>query len=422
MVVNQSQAARLLGEDRQDGVRQEAAVGELRQDNALKILIVVPTLQSGAADAGTIELVQILTQAGHFPIVASRGGRLVSDVTAAGGKFIYIDAATINPLVMLRNAAVLAKLIRQHGCHAVHAHGRGPAWSAYLAARWRRVPFLTSCYKGFREQNAFKRFYNGVMARGDRVIAASEQIADLVHERYGTSWERLMVVPASVDTERFDPAAVSRERITAIRQSWGVKPDTKVVLVVGRMLRRKGHHVAVKAAQRLKEMGLKDFALVFIGEDQGRTRYTGELWDLVLATDTASVIRMAGPAIDAPAAYAAAYVVVSAAIQPEGLQRSLLEAQAMARPVVVSDLGAGPDVVLAPPAVPEDRITGLRYPSGDDAALAAALIRLFSMPEQMRRTIGLRGRDWVMAHFNVPSVAEPTLRAYAELVVGGPRR
>ena len=131
-------------------------------------------------------------------------------------------------------------------------------------------------------------------------------------------------------------------------------------------------------------MGLKDFLCVFVGEDRGRTRYTGELWDLVLSTGTMDVIRMAAPVADMPAAYAAATVVVSAAVQPEGLQRAILEAQAMARPVIVSDLGAGPDVVLTPPAVPESRITGLRFPAGDDAALAAALLRLFSMPEPMR--------------------------------------
>ena len=109
---------------------------------------------------------------------------------------------------------------------------------------------------------------------------------------------------------------------------------------------------------------------------------------------------MAAPVTDMPAAYAAAAVVVSAAVQPEGLQRAILEAQAMARPVVVSDLGAGPDVVLTPPAVPEDRITGLRFPAGDDAALAATLLRLFAMPEPTRRAMGARGRDWVLGHFN----------------------
>ena len=103
-------------------------------------------------------------------------------------------------------------------------------------------------------------------------------------------------------------------------------------------------------------MGLKDFLCVFVGEDRGRTRYTGELWDLVLTTGTMDVVRMASPVPDMPAAYAAASVVVSAAIQPEGVQRAILEAQAMARPIVVSDLGAGPDVVLTAPAVPESRI------------------------------------------------------------------
>jgi glycosyltransferase involved in cell wall biosynthesis len=187
-----------------------------------------------------------------------------------------------------------------------------------------------------------------------------------------------------------------------------------VILVVGRILRRKGHHVVVRAARRLKEMGLKDFLFVFVGEDRGRSRYTGELWDLVLATNTVDIIRMA-PADDLPAVYAAAAAVVSAAVEPEGIQRAILEAQAMARPVIVSDLGAGPEVVLAPPTVPEDRMTGLRFAADDDVALAAALLRLFSWPEQTRHAIGLRGRDWVVGHFNAPAVAKQTLALYAQL-------
>jgi glycosyltransferase involved in cell wall biosynthesis len=164
------------------------------------------------------------------------------------------------------------------------------------------------------------------MARGDRVVAVSEQLAQLVNDRYGTSWDRLSVVPCGVDLSRFDPERVSEDRVEAIRRAWGVTSETKVILVVGRILRRKGHHVVVKAIERLKTMGLKDFLCVFVGEDRGRTHYTGELWDLVLATGTMDVIRMAAPVTDMPAAYAAASVVVSAAIQPEGVQRAILEA------------------------------------------------------------------------------------------------
>jgi glycosyltransferase involved in cell wall biosynthesis len=381
----------------------------------ITVLIVAPGLDTGAADAGALELVRVLTAAGHRAIVASRAGRLVADITAAGGEFLPLNLASNNPAVMLRNAAALARVARERNCEVIHALGRGAAWSAWLAARMRGIPFVTSWYKGFREQNVFKHVYNGVMARGDRVVAVSEQIAQLVHDRYGMPWQRISVVPTSIAFERFDPAAVSIERVEAMRAAWGVKPETKVILITGRILRRKGHDVMVRAARRLKDMGMKDFLCVFVGEDRGHTHYTGELWDLVLSTGTIDVIRMAAPVYDMPAAYAVASVVVSAAVQPEGLQRAILEAQAMRRPVIVSDLAAGPEVVLTPPAVPENRITGLRFPAGDDAALAAALLRLFSMPEAVRRAIGQRGQDWVRGHFSAGLVAEQTLRLYAEL-------
>jgi len=397
--------------------RDAPAKGAAREP--ITVLIVVPALDGGAADAGAIELTRILRQAGHRAIVVSRAGRLVADVTAAGGEFVALDVASNNPLRMLRNAAVLIRLARERRCDVIHALGRAGAWSAFIAARARGVPFVTSWYKGFREQNIFKHLYNGIMARGDRVIAVSEQLAQLINDRYGTPWQRIAVVPCSIDLERFNPATVAPERVEAVRRAWGVKRDTKVILISGRILRRKGHHVVVKAVRRLKDMGLKDFLCVFIGEDRGRTHYTGELWDLVLTTGTMDVIRMAAPVSDMPAAYAAASVVVSGAVQPEGVQRAILEAQAMARPVIVSDLAAGPDVVLTAPAVPESRVTGLRFHSGDDAALAAALLRLFSLSQPVRNGIGRRGRDWVLDHFNAASVAEQTLRLYGEIARRG---
>src|SRR5712691_3379001 len=189
--------------------RATASVDDAREP--ITVLIVVPTLDVGAADAGAIELVRILSAAGHRAIVVSRAGRLVADVTAAGAEFVPLDVANNNPIVILRNAVVLNRLARERQCDAIHAFGRAGAWSAFIAARLRGIPFVTSWYKGFREQNVLKRLYNGVMSRGDRVIAVSEQIAQLINDRYGTPWERIAVVPCSIDFELFDPKNVARE-------------------------------------------------------------------------------------------------------------------------------------------------------------------------------------------------------------------
>ncbi|MGD9922684.1 MAG: glycosyltransferase [Pseudorhodoplanes sp.] len=381
----------------------------------LTVLVVVPTLQAGAAEMGAVDVVRILTAAGHRAIVMSRGGRLEPRIADAGGEFVYADVASKNPAIMARNAAAIARLVRNRKCDIIHAHGRVPAWSALVASRLTRVPLVTSWYKGFREQNALKRLYNSVMARGDRVVAVSDQLAELISERYQVPTDRIDVVPTTIDLALFDPALMSAERLERTRRIFGVMPTDKVILLVGRMLRRKGHFVAVRAARRLKEMGLKDFVFVFVGEDGGHSGYSGEIWDEVLAGGLADVVRLIGPVDDMPAAYATASVVVSAAIQAEGLQRTILEAQAMERPVVVSDLGAGPEAVLAPPAVPEDRMTGLRFSAGDDGALAAALIRLFSMPLAQQAAIGGRGRQWVIGHFNQPAVSDQMLKLYSGL-------
>ena len=383
----------------------------------LTVLVAVPAIEVGAADEGAVDLAATLADAGHHPIVVSSGGRLEPRLAATGAEFIRLDMASRNPSVIARNAAALFRLLRERRCDLVHAHGRAAAWSAFAAARMAGTPFLTSWYKGFREQNALKRLYNGVMARGERVIAPSDQIAELIVARHRVPWERIAVIPPAVDLNLFDPAALTLERINAVRRSWGIKDDqTKAVLIPGRMLRRKGHHVAVQAARRLKDMGVANVVFVFAGEDQGRSRYTGELWDMVLATETTDIVRMAGMPTDAPAAYRAAAAVVSAAIQPEGLQRTILDALAMARPVVVSDLAAGPDIVLAPPAVPEERMSGLRFAAGDAEGLAGALIRLLSMPEAARRAIGRRGREWVAAHCAPAAVAREWLAVYAAVI------
>jgi hypothetical protein len=182
--------------------------GETR--DPINALIVVPTLDVGAADAGAAALARILARAGHRVIMVSRPGRLVADVTAAGAEFIPLDMGGNNPVAILRNAFALMRIARERKCDLIHAHGRAAAWSALVAARLTGIPFVTTWYKGFRDQNVFKHLYNGVMARGDRVIAVSEQLAQLVNDRYGTPWERIKVLPSSIDFESFDPARVTR--------------------------------------------------------------------------------------------------------------------------------------------------------------------------------------------------------------------
>src|SRR5258708_27596271 len=152
--------------------------------SGLVVLIAVPTVEAGAADEGAVELARILRANGHHAVVVSNGGPLEPSLAANGAEAMPVDVASRSPLAILHNAFVLNRVIAQRRCTIVHALARAPAWSALIAARMAGVPFVTTWYNGFREQNVFKRFYNGVMGRGERVIAVSDQIADAIAARY----------------------------------------------------------------------------------------------------------------------------------------------------------------------------------------------------------------------------------------------
>ena len=102
--------------------------------NAPTILQVLPALQSGGVERGTIEMTQAITAAGGRALVASAGGRLVPLVERAGGLHARMQLMSRDPVTILLNARRLARLIRQERVDLVHARSRAPAWSAWLAA------------------------------------------------------------------------------------------------------------------------------------------------------------------------------------------------------------------------------------------------------------------------------------------------
>jgi glycosyltransferase involved in cell wall biosynthesis len=178
------------------------------RDNVI-VLQVLPSLVTGGVERGTVEITGAIAAAGGVALVASAGGRMVPVLERAGGRHITLPLASRNPVTIWRNAALLAALIRTEGVAIVHARSRAPAWSSWLACRRTGAHFVTTYHGTYGENLPFKRKYNAVMAYGERVIAASRFIADLVATQHSVERSRIRVIPRGVDPAVFDPAAVS---------------------------------------------------------------------------------------------------------------------------------------------------------------------------------------------------------------------
>ena len=380
------------------------------------ILQIIPRLDAGGAERTAVDIAAGLSALGARALVATSGGRLVGELQTRGGIWLPFPAATKNPFAMLYNVRRLAKICVAEKVSLIHARSRAPAWVAMGAARALDLPFVTTYHGAYSGRSAIKVRYNSVMAQGDVVIANSRYTAGLIEATHGALGDRIRVIHRGTDFEAFSTAAVAPERVEALRQSWGIAPEQRIVLLAGRLTAWKGQTVLIEAAAQLKARGLSEVAFVLAGDPQGRTGYLRELDGLIAARGLGGIVRRVGHCSDMPAAYLAAAVSVVPSTEPEAFGRTAVEAQAMGTPVIVSDLGAVPETVLAPPDVSEARRTGWRVPAGDAAALAAAVEEALGLQASAREALAQRARAHVERNFSLERMVRQTLGVYCELL------
>jgi glycosyltransferase involved in cell wall biosynthesis len=363
------------------------------------VLQVLPSLITGGVERGTVEITQALTEADAIALVASAGGPLERLIERAGGIHVTLPLTTKSPFGIWRNAAALEALIRERKVSLVHARSRAPAWSAWLACRRTGVPFVTTHHGTYSEGFPFKRLYNSVMARGRIVIAASQFIADLIMERHRVDPSRIRVIPRGVDPAVFDPGAVNGNRIAKMAAEWRLPDGVRTVVLPGRLTSWKGHSVLLDALARLNR---PDVMCVFVGSHQGRHAYARELENQATRLGIADRLRLVGQCDDMPAAMMLSDVVVHASTQPEAFGRVVIEAQAMGRPVIATDIGGPVETV-------RHGETGWRVKPGDPDALAAAIGVALDLDPAERLALGERARASVPT---VQSMQDATLDVY----------
>jgi glycosyltransferase involved in cell wall biosynthesis len=380
------------------------------------VLQIIPDLDAGGAERTTVDVAAALADAGAGALVARLGGRMISELQAKGGVWIEFPSATKNPFAMAYNVRRLAAMIRGEGVDLVHARSRAPAWVALGATRLTRTPFVTTWHGSYSGSGPVKLFYNSVMARGDAVIANSKFTAARIVEANPFAQGRIRTVERGTDLRRFSPAAVEAERVKQIRDDWGVAAHEQVVLLPARLTAWKGQRVLIDAARILADRGVTDLRFILAGDEQGRTNYRADLARRIVDAGVEGTVRIVGHCADMPAAYLAAAVVTAPSIEPEAFGRVAVEAQAMGKPVVVTDLGAAPETVRAPPETPERERTGWRIAAGDAEALAEAIGVASSLSATARDALAARARAHVEAHFSLERMCALTLDVYSGLL------
>jgi glycosyltransferase involved in cell wall biosynthesis len=370
------------------------------------VLQVLPGLVTGGVERGAVDVAAAVAALGWTSLVASAGGPMARELERAGARHILLPLDSKNPFVMRANIDRLRRAMAEHRVDIAHARSRAPAWSALFAARGHGARFITTFHGAYNAANPVKRWYNSVMARGDRVIAASSFIVEHVAREYGTDPTLIRLIPRGIDFDRFDPARVSAERQMKLARDWRLPDGVPVIMLPGRLTRWKGQSVLIDAIAR---RGKKDLRCLLVGADQGRGGYRRELEQRIAQHGLDTVIHIIDHCNDMPAALKLADLVVSASTDAEAFGRVAVEAQAMGKPVVATDHGGSRETVL-------DGETGWLVPPGDPAVLAEAIDAALKLDGAARRAIAERAIAFARANFNKQLMCARTIEVYREVL------
>lgn len=374
----------------------------------MKIMQILPRLEAGGVERGTIEIAKALTEKKIPNIVVSGGGPMAYDLKRMGVEHITLPVYSKNPFKILQNAKKLRQIIKEKDVTIVHARSRAPAWVAKLAVqKTPGVHFLTT-FHGVYNQGPWgiKKPYNKVMASGDLVISISNFVSRHILDSYHIPSAKLRLIYRGADVERFDPLKVHPERVVELMNRWQIPSEKPVIMLPGRLTRWKGHLVVLEALSLMKN---KEVTCLFVGSDQGRSDYHQELKEKIEKLGLETSVLIKDHCADMPVAYMLSDIVISASTDPEAFGRVIPEAQAMGRLVVGTNHGGATETI-------QDGKTGFLVPPGDAAALAKTLDMMLDMSLGDRKKMSVDAIEAVRTYFSIAKMCEKTINVYEELM------
>ena len=360
----------------------------------MHIVQILPELNQGGVERGTVEFSRELVKRGHTSTVISNGGELAPQIDADGGQHIQLDVCSKNPLTFFSRVRKLQTIISKLHPDILHARSRVPAWLAWFANKKLKIPFITTVH-GF---NSISR-YSEIMVKGDRVIYGSSSIKDYILKNYSIDATKLRYVPRGIDMEHFDPAQADPQFMADFKKQHGLDGRT-IITIVGRITEWKGHDCFIRALAEVQKKHPEAIGVVAGGVWHGKEDYLQTLKDL--AAERGAEIRFTGSQKKGREIYALSKLVVSAAsTKPETFGRTAAEALAMNTPVVASAHGGSLDILL-------DGENGYLFPPNNHDALAEKIVQALEFDFSNMR-------EHIDANFSLRYMTETELAVCAEI-------
>ncbi|KJJ86033.1 Lipopolysaccharide heptosyltransferase II [Candidatus Omnitrophus magneticus] len=358
----------------------------------MNILQLVPKLNVGGVERGTVEEARFLVARGHKAVVVSGGGALLSQLEGYGVKHYTLPIGEKNVFAIFYSYNELKKIIRSENIQIVHARSRVPALIGYFASRACRAIFITTAHGQYK-----KHLISKAMGLGKFVIVASNMMANYMKTAFGVPLNKIVKIPRGIDTEKF-----------LFRLPSDSRNRTFKVGMIARFTPIKGHLDFLKAVS-LTAAKVPNFKAVIMGDvTLGKEDYIKKIYNSIKNLKLENIVEFKSSGEDVVNVLGGLDVLVSANREQEAFGRTIVEAQSRGVPVVATKVGGVIETVI-------DGVTGLLSEPCDAATLARNILRYYNEP-LFARDIALNARKNVEENYALDKMLEDSLALYNKAI------
>ncbi|MFC3153093.1 glycosyltransferase family 4 protein [Litoribrevibacter euphylliae] len=371
------------------------------ENSSLKVVQVLPELNSGGVERGTIEFAKVLVEKGHESIVISNGGRQVERLESEGSRHISLPVHKKSPASLLQVKKMRA-LLQELKPDIIHVRSRVPAWIVWLA--WRKLPKTTrpkliSTFHGMYSINA----YSAIMAKAEQIIAISDCVYDYIVENYDVNKDRITRIFRGLDRSAFSDLSGSGAWLQQLNLDYPETKAKKLILMPGRLTRWKGQEAFIEMMALLIKKDSSFHGLIVGEADSNKVHYEDELRNLCVNRGVDQHISFLGHRSDIPYLYKAAEITCHMSNKAEPFGRTVPEALATGCMVVAFNRGGASESLNA--AFPEGLV------DADD--IKAFADRIYELAHQVKKP-----NITLPDEFYLETQAEETIKVYRKAIAG----
>lgn len=335
----------------------------------LRVLQVLPALDSGGVERGTVEFARELVRLGHESLVISSGGCQVSRLEAVGSRHIRMPVHR-KSLRSLTQVRPMRHLLTELKPDIVHVRSRVPAWIVWLA--WRKMdpatrPRLVSTFHGMYSVNT----YSAIMAKAEHMIAISDCVQAYITRNYSVPKDRITRIYRGLDPGTFSQNASNDRK--ALLQEFPEFHDKKLLLMPGRLTRWKGQLDFIEVMHRLCQHRDDCHGIILGGAEANKEGYRQELEQRCRELGLEQKITFTGHRSDIQAFYNLCDLTCHLSTRAEPFGRTVPEALACGCPVIAYDRGGASESLHA--AFPDGLVE-----AGNISAFAERASQLLESP------------------------------------------